>query len=115
MNPEGLEILMNGRRLLRFDRSRTLPGLQRRLLDQMDRHMDEGVQLGGEDVPLPDRIQRAHFVVGELLEAIGREDKVAIMHCCTYLAQRVPELALIRIEEQGDEFEVDLVYGQDDE
>ena len=105
-----LEILRNDELVYAYERGQALPGIQRRLLDQMDQLMDQGINLGGEEIPAPGATQKTHFMVGELVNAVMAEDEGAMLNCCSYLALRVPGLAAVHIHESEDQFEVDLKF-----
>ena len=105
-----LEIIQNGELVLRFDRSVTVPALQRRQLDELDFRMDQGIELAGAAIPSPDRQQRLEFVVGLLIRALQRDDETALRGLSTYLSHRVPELAVIRLQSLGEVVEVELEY-----
>lgn len=103
-----LEIVQDGETVLRFERSGTLPGLQRRQLDELDFRMDQGIELGGEAISEPDRQQRTRFVVGLLIRALQRDDSATVRGLSTWLSYRVPELAVIRLRQSGDEMMAEL-------
>jgi hypothetical protein len=105
-----LEIIVDGAPRLSFSRGATLPALQRRQLDALDARLDQGIELEGESIPAPDRRQRAHFVIGQLLRALQHDDLGMVRGLCTWLSQRLPELAAIRIDSCGDQLGVALEY-----
>lgn len=106
-----LEIIQDGASLLRFQCGATLPALQRRQLAQLDLRLDQGFELDGEWIARPDRDQRMHFVIGQLLHALRRGEVPAVRGLCTWLGQRVPELSAIRIHTRAEELEVELEVG----
>jgi hypothetical protein len=109
-----LEITQDGESLLHFECGATLPALQRRQLEALDTRLDQGIELEGESIPAPDRQQRARFVIGELLRALARDDADTVRGLCTWLSQRLPELAAIRISTREGDLEVELEYAPDE-
>ena len=57
-----LEVVVNGETVLSFDHNSRAPGHQRQFLDSMDLDMDEGIEMGGEQIASPDDMQRAKYV-----------------------------------------------------
>lgn len=106
-----IEIFLDGESMLQFECGQGVPALQRRQLDELDFRMDEGFHLLGSFVESPDAGQRVHFVVGLLLRALERDDQSTVTGLCTYLANRVPTLAVVRaITISGGAVDVGLVY-----
>ena len=105
-----LEIIVDGAPWLSFSRGATLPALQRRQLEALDALLDQGIELEGASIPAPDRGQRAHFVIGQLLRALEHDELDTVRGLCTWLSQRLPELAAIRMDTRGDPLGVELEY-----
>lgn len=107
---KNLVIYINGMRRLEFDRGQGVPGQQRKLLDEMDLDMDNGIQLGDERIEAPDAQQKAQYVIEHLLNALARQQEQAAVVFCTYLGVRLPELLEIRAVDQGGGFSADLQF-----
>src|SRR5690606_22761118 len=103
-------IIQDGEPLLRFECGTSLPALQRRQLEQLDLRLDQGIELEGEVIARPDLGQRVRFVLGQLLRALQRDEDVAVRGLCTWLGQRVPDLAAIHIHTRAEHLEVELEY-----
>lgn len=106
-----LKIFSNGDEVLCFQCSAGVPALQRRQLDELDFRMDDGIELDQRRIEAPDRIQRVHFVVGLLVRALARGDQDAVNGLCAYLANRMPELHAVQVQEQGGSVQVKLQVG----
>lgn len=104
-----LRIYLNGVEAYSFDKRDGLARMQFAYVQRMDADMDRGIDLNGERVLSPVQAQRNHFVIGRLLDAVAINDSRDIAMLCRYLAQHAPELDAIRVEEDGDEYRVDLV------
>jgi hypothetical protein len=109
-NTAPLVVLVNGESRLEYDRSKGLSERQRVYLDRMDRQMDSGIRLGTDWVEQPRPAQRASFVAAQLVDALQRDDEALIAACCTYLANRLPELKQIKARLLTAGFSVELVF-----
>ena len=109
-NTAPLVVLVNGESRLEYDRSKVLSERQRVYLDRMDRQMDSGIRLGTDWIEQPRPAQRASFVAAQLVDALQRDDEGLIAACCTYLANRLPELKQIRARLLAAGFSVELVF-----
>ena len=109
-NTAPLVVLVNGESRLEYDRSKELSERQRVYLDRMDRQMDSGIRLGTDWVEQPRLAQRASFVAAQLVDALQRDDEALIAACCTYLANRLPELKQIKARLLTVGFSVELVF-----
>lgn len=105
-----LVIYIDGVSAYEFDKRAALARMQFAYVQRMDADMDYGIDLNGAHILSPSQAQRTQFVIGQLLEALGINDSRGIAMMCRYLAQRVPELDAIRVEEEGDEYRVDLMF-----
>lgn len=103
-----LTIYRNGELAYEFDKREGLARMQFAYVQRMDADMDRGIELDGRRIASPSQAQRTQFVIGQLLDAVGVNDSRGIAMLCRYLAQRMPELDALRIEEDGDEYRVDL-------
>ncbi len=104
-----LRIIRDGALAYEFDKRASLERMQFAYVQRMDAVMDQGIQLHGEHIRSPVQMQRNQFVIGQLLEALSVNDSREIAMSCRYLAQHMPELDVIHIDEDGDEYRVNLV------
>jgi len=109
-----LSIYINGNKVLEHDKKERQPGKQRQFLDNMDLDMDEGIEINGELIPSPDKMQRANYVAMSLLYGIENESQGMISSTCGYLANRLPELKQIHSVENGEEITMDLIFNEVD-
>jgi hypothetical protein len=110
MATPSLAVVVNGELKLNYDRDKPLPAHQRAYLDRMDRRMDGGIPVGGETIASPDLGARARFVAAQLVHALRVDDEPLAAATCSYLANRLPDLQQVRIETDGVETHVDLVF-----
>lgn len=107
---DALIVYMEGEPTYQFDKREAVARMQFAYVTRMDDDMSRGIELDGERIIDPSQDQRNHFVIGQLLEAASINDSRALAMCARYLIHRAPRLDGIRIEEDGDEYRVDLVY-----
>lgn len=108
-----LAVVLNGERVLQYDRSQPLPDHQRDYLDKMDRDMDLGIQIDGSLVPDPDPLQRAQFVAGHLIWALKEDRDAHAAAACSYLAVRIPSLKQVRaVDKPAGNSRIELVFDE---
>ena len=105
-----LHDIVNDTSILEFDRSKPLPGHQRRYLDQMDITMDAGIKLGKDDIENPNTLQRAQYIANSLVNALFEENYDLGIAMCTYLAKRIPDLLQIKAIGEKGETSIELVF-----
>jgi len=107
-----LAVLLNDIAQLEYDRNKPLPPHQSAYLDKMDAKMDAGIMVGNETVKNPDIDQRAQFIAANLLNAIKSNDEELSAALCTWLANRLPDLKQIKMNEEADRVSIDLVFDE---
>ena len=105
-------VLLNGIAQIEYDRNKPLPAHQAAYLDKMDRKMDAGIQIDNTTIENPDLNQRAQFIAANLLATMKSNDEEMTAALCTWLANRLPDLQQLRIEEDGDRGSIDLVFDE---
>lgn len=107
---EKLAIMINGDLMMHYDRGQRLAGVQRRMLDEMDAKLDQGVHFGGVLMEAPDPMIRAQFIANMLINALfaGQDQKAAAM--CSWLATRIPDLKVVKAIDQEGESKVELLF-----
>jgi hypothetical protein len=108
-----LGVMLNGIAQLEYDRNKPLPDHQAAYLEKMDRKMAEGIVVDGEPVSSPDLDQCARFVAANLTHAIKSNDETKAAAMCTWLANRLPDLKQVKIDEADDSVSIDLVFDED--
>ncbi len=108
-----LAVLLNGIAQLEYHRDKPLPPHQAAYLDKMDAKMDTGIMIGENTIDNPDINQRAQFVAANLLSAMKSNDEETTAALCTWLANRMPDLKQVKIDEAGDRISIDLVFDED--
>ena len=103
-----LVVLVDGQVLIEFDHAKTVPDNQLAYLDQMDRRMDDGIELQGEFIADPNEEQRAKFVAQNMAMLLGEGQDQAAVAMCTYLGVRRPALKQVKISSTGAGISVDL-------
>ncbi len=108
-----LTVVLNGASQLEYDRSKDLSQDLLQYLTRMDKQMDQGIQLDGQYIAMPDGLQRARFVALQLLQAVQGENESMAAATCSYLAVRIPELKQVRAEVKEGHTSLDLVFDRE--
>jgi len=106
-------VLLNGIAQLEYDRDKPLPPYQAAYLDKMDTKMDAGILIGNTTIMDPDINQRAQFVAANLHNAIKSDDEEMSAALCSWLANRLPDLKQVKMNEIDDQVSIDLVFDED--
>ena len=72
-----MAVLINGIAQLEYDRDKALTDYQLTYLDEMDKKMEEGINIDGENIEAPELNQKIQFVTANMLSAI-KSDKGAL-------------------------------------
>ena len=108
-----LAVLLNGIAQLEYDRDKPLPPHQAAYLDKMDSKMDAGIVADDATIRNPDINQRAQFIAANLVGAMKSNDEEMTAALCTWLANRLPDLKQVKIDEDGDRVSIDLVFDKE--
>lgn len=108
--PDNLTVVLDGVSQLEYQRDRPLTEKQRQYLDNLDRDMDAGVELGGRRIESPNALQRAQFVAMQLLQAVRDGNEPVAAATCAYLANRISDIKQVRGTMRGGLLSVDLVF-----
>ncbi len=108
-----MAVLLNGVAQIEYDRTKPLPDYQGAYLDKMDRKMDAGLEIDGEQIVKPDLGQRAQFIAANLAHAIKTNNESMAAAMTTYLAARMTDLKQVQINEEGENFSIKLVFDED--
>ena len=108
-----LAVLLNGIAQLEYDRDKPLPSVQAAYLVKMDTKMDAGILAGEETIQNPDLNQRARFIAANLVSAMKSNDEEMTAALCTWLANRLPDLKQVKIDEDEDRVSIDLVFDEE--
>jgi hypothetical protein len=106
-------VLLNDIAQLEYDRDKPLPLYQAAYLDKMDAKMETGILIGDTTIENPDINQRAQFVAANLHNAIKSNDEEMSAALCTWLANRLPDLKQVKINETDDQVSIDLVFDEE--
>lgn len=111
--PSKLRVVLNGSEIHEYEKSTRHPGKQRELLDNMDLDMDEGIEIDGNIISSPDKMQRAQYVAMSLLYGIQMNSEGLVTAACGYLVTRLPELKQIRAVENDEVVTMDLIFDEE--
>jgi len=103
-------VLVNGDSQIEYDRAKPLPAKQLEFLDRMDSKMTQGIVLNGSTIASPDLVQRAQFVSMQLIAALIDSNDQLIAATCAYLANRLPDLQQLKVDEN---YSFNLVFDEE--
>ena len=86
-----------------------LPGRLRRFLDEMDRDMQNGVQLGDHWVESPSDFQKQQYIAMYLVNALEKKDNEQVQTLSFYLSSRDEFLGEVKVTQQDDLFNLKLI------
>ncbi|MGV6816922.1 MAG: hypothetical protein ACWA44_06585 [Thiotrichales bacterium] len=105
-----LVVVINKVKIIEYDRSKRLTGVQRRFLDEMDTQMADGINLGDEFIAKPTVLQRCQYVANTLVNAVLAEKDPLAAATCSYLATRLPNLQQVRARSSENGASIELVF-----
>jgi len=108
-----MAVLINGIAQLEYDRDKALTDYQLTYLDQMDRKMDDGIDIDGELIASPELNQRVQFIAANMVSAIKSDDAGMTSALCTYLATRLPDLKQVKVTDEGEGVSIDMVFDEE--
>ena len=107
-----MAVLLNGVAQLEYDRDKPLTDYQSTYLEKMDAKMDEGFEIDGRFIENPDDNEKAQFVVSNLVSAMKQDNAGLTSALCTYIADGMPDLKQLKIDEQNGEVTIDFVFDE---
>lgn len=105
---KGFTVTLNEQTIHTYNDSRA-PGRLRRFMDEMDRDMQSGVQLADEWVEQPSELQKQQYVAMVLFDALEKKDSNLVSLMSSYLIERYETLEEIRITQQEDLINLQII------
>jgi hypothetical protein len=107
-----ITIFVNNQAVYEYDRETIFEERQLEFFDKMDIDMERGIKIHSELITNPDSKQRAKFVVMNLIKALQQDNPAIISASCAYLANRLPALFEVHVNEHGITVNIELVEEQ---
>lgn len=104
-----LTIFVNRKVVYEYDKDVPLQANKLAFLDTMDRDMSRGIRIRGQLIAQPDQQQRANFMALNLIKALQQDNQAVAQASCAYLAQRLPALTEVHVDDGSDGLEIELV------
>jgi hypothetical protein len=108
-----MAVLINGIAQIEYDRDKSLNDYQMTYLDEMDKKMDNGINIDGEMIASPELNQKIQFVTANMLAAIKADNEAMTSALCSYLATRLPDLKQIKVNEEAEGMSIDMVFDEE--
>ncbi len=109
-NSNLLIVQVNGQPMLEYDRDKTLSKAQDESLKLIEAKLNQGFNLGGNNIDSPKLEQKIEFVTANLVSALLTDDEVLAAASCAYVAHSLPELKQIKAIEKNGEISIELVF-----
>lgn len=106
--PHGFSVTLNNLTVYTY-KDKPAPGRLRRYLDEMDIHMESGVQLGENFIAQPSDFQRQQYVAMDLIHSLEKKDSQIIEVLSAYLMKRNSNLIEIYVSLKDDFFNMKLI------
>ena len=105
-----LAVVINDALIMTFDRGQRLPGIERRMLEDIDKHLDDGIMVAGVKIIDPDPMVRAQYVANILVNSLldDQDKKAAAM--CSWLATRIPDLQQVKAIDNEEGSKMELIF-----
>ena len=111
--PAIIKCMLNDAEMLHYDKSLSLTEKQLNVLNQIDSQMDKGINLSGEHIDKPDRIQKAQFVAFSLLSALENNNDQQAIAFFSYLVNKVENLKQLKAIGEKGKYKVEFVMDKD--
>ena len=111
MNDNNLLVVqVNGTPMLEYDREKVLSGAQKESLKLIEEKLNQGFNLGEQQISHPKLEQKIEFVTANLISALLNDDEVLAAASCAYVAIALPELKQIKALENNGEISIELIF-----
>ena len=91
-NSHTLQVLLNEKVVLEFDRTKTIPDIQLEYLNNIDSRLDAGIQMGDEVIIASKQLEKSQFVANSMVNSLLKDDFNQAIAMCTYLGNRIKNL-----------------------
>jgi glycine/serine hydroxymethyltransferase len=105
-----LAVIVDGQKILHYDRNNSLPKEQMDYLDKMDEKMNQGISFGTQQFTSPGKEERAQYVANTLISALSNNDDGLAAATCAWLAVRLPDLQQVKSKVKDDHNMIELIF-----
>lgn len=105
-------IVVNDQAVMQYDRRKQPSSEQFAYIDNMDKQMDQGIEIAGTFHKKPDPVVKSQLVAQHLLIALAAKNYSLAAAMCTWLSERMPELIKVQASGTVESMRVDLVFAR---
>ncbi|MBK8454094.1 MAG: hypothetical protein WAQ53_07840 [Thiofilum sp.] len=105
-------IVVNDQAVMQYDRRKQPSSEQFAYIDNMDKQMDQGIEIAGTFHKKPDPVVKSQLVAQHLLIALADKNYSLAAAMCTWLSERMPELIKVQASGTVESMRVDLVFAR---
>ena len=112
-NPINLAIVINGEKIVEYQRDRALAAKHVQDLDTMDAKLAHGIELADSQINQPSLQDKSTFVAQLLVTALMHENDAHAAISCAWLATRCPDLKQVQAEQKEERLTIRLIYDKE--
>ena len=109
-NPINLAIVINGEKIVEYQRDRALASKHAQDLDNLDEKLAHGIELADSKISQPNLQDKSTFVAQLLINALMHENDAHAAISCAWLATRCPDLKQVQAEQKEERLTIRLIY-----
>ncbi|MDG0995984.1 MAG: hypothetical protein P8O97_02420 [Gammaproteobacteria bacterium] len=111
--PTNLAIVINGEKIVEYQRDRALATKHAADLDNLDLKLAKGIELADSQISQPSFQDKSTFVAQLLVNALMHENDAHAAISCAWLATRCPDLKQVQAEQKEDRLTIRLIYDKE--
>ena len=111
--PTNLAIVINGEKIVEYQRDRALASKHAADLDNLDLKLAKGIELADSQISQPSFQDKSTFVAQLLVNALMHENDAHAAISCAWLATRCPDLKQVQAEQKEDRLTIRLIYDKE--
>ncbi|MDG1249863.1 MAG: hypothetical protein P8O75_04450 [Gammaproteobacteria bacterium] len=111
--PINLAIVINGEKIVEYQRDRALASKHAQDLDTMDAKLAHGIELADSQISQPNLQDKSTFVAQLLINALLHESDAHAAISCAWLATRCPDLKQVQAEQKEERLTIRLIYDKE--
>jgi hypothetical protein len=111
--PNNFVVVINSIKELEYFRDRDLNDKQVSDLEIIDAKMDEGFEVGGQEISHPTHQDKATYAANVLISALMNDSETTAAIFCSYLATRNPALKQLKATTHDDRVTIQLIYDKE--
>jgi len=108
-----VKLLINDDEVFQYDKNIELPESQRNYLHLMDSKMNGGINLDGNAVNNPSQLEKAQFVIFNLLSYLDKNEEQESLAMFSYIVHYLDELKQVKVQGKTGNYKIEFVFYKD--